>query len=156
MKTALKKASSVMILLVALSYMDRALALCSVSTTPVTFGSYDVFSSSPLDNTSTITVDCDESPPPTVLVTIGQSTNSGGFDPRAMKAAAGSEQILYNLYTDSTRTTIWGDGSRSTATISRKVTKNKLEVFTAYGRISPLQDVSVGNYNETLTVTINW
>jgi spore coat protein U-like protein len=156
MKKALIKASSVIILLVVLSYMDRAFALCNVSTTPVTFGSYDVFSSSPLDNRSTITVNCDESPPPTVAITIRQSTNSGSFDPRAMKLATGSEQILYNLYTDSTRTTIWGDSSGSTAIMSRKVRKNKSEVFTAYGRIFPLQDVSVGNYNETLTVTINW
>lgn len=142
--------------LTALHYAGIADAACTVSSTPVSFGSYDVFSSGPLDATGTITVDCNENPPPTVTISIRQSTNTGGFDPRAMKLTSGSELLSYNLYTDSNRTYIWGDGTGNTSTVSSKVFKNKPVPHTVYGRIPPIQNVSAGSYRETLTVTILW
>ncbi|MEW6601253.1 MAG: spore coat U domain-containing protein, partial [Nitrospirota bacterium] len=110
----------------------------------------------PLDAAGTITIDCNETPPPAVTISIGQSPNSGGFDPRAMRLAAGSELLSYNLYTDSGRTYIWGNGTGNTVTVSARVFKNKPEARTVYGRISPLQNVSAGSYRETLAVTILW
>jgi len=135
---------------------NTATAACSVSTTPVNFGSYNVLSQAALDAASGITVNCDESPPPTVEISIGPSPHSGVFDPRKMKLAGGSELISYNLFIDSARTQIWGNGSGSTFTLTKKVLKNQPWISTVYGRIPPKQDVSIGTYNETLTVTIVW
>ena len=137
-------------------WTPAVLAACTVSTTPVNFASYDVFSTVPLDTTGTITVDCNESPPPTVIIAIGSSPNSGGFNPRKMILSGGSDLLIYNFYTDSNRTRIWGDGSGNTYTLSNRVRRNRPWVSTVYGRIPPGQDVSAGNYNETLTVTITW
>ncbi len=142
--------------LLLLCYTDRASSDCNISATPLSFGDYSVFTATPLDTTGTITVDCDHSPPPTVVITIGQSTHSGGFDPRAMKHINGTELINYNLYTDSSRSTIWGDGTGNTATVQQKVRKNKPYTATVYGRVPPIQDVVTGDYNETVTVTIIW
>lgn len=132
------------------------LAVCGVSATGLSFGNYDVFSSVPLDTEGAITVLCDHVPPPTVTISISASTNSGGFDPRAMKFVAENELLVYNLYTDAARTQIWGDGTGNTFTKSSKVFKNSPWGNTVYGRIAPLQDVTAGTYSETLVVTVLW
>jgi spore coat protein U-like protein len=131
-------------------------AVCNVSTTPVTFGSYDVFSPAPLDASGAISVQCDEVPPARVNVAVGPSPYSGGFDPRMMSHSTRPDLLHYNLYTDRNRTAIWGDGSGNTFTRTRVVTRHRPRVFTVYSRIPPLQDVSAGNYTDTLTVTITW
>jgi spore coat protein U-like protein len=131
-------------------------AVCTVSTAPVDFGSYNVLLTAATDTESSITVSCNETPPATVTISIGPSPNSGGFDPRQMKLSGGNEFINYNLYTDSGRTQIWGDGSGSTFTMTEMVFKRAPWIATVYGRIPPEQNVSIGSYSETLTVTIVW
>jgi spore coat protein U-like protein len=131
-------------------------AACSVSTTPVNFGNYDVFSASPTDSTGFITVTCDETPPPDVTVSIGQSPNSGGFNPRKMKLTGGTDLLNYNLYTSGSYTRIWGDGTSGTFTQTVTAQKNQPRTWRVFGRIPPLQDVSHGTYTDTLTVTIVW
>jgi spore coat protein U-like protein len=146
----------IIITFIFLCHTDMLFAACTVSTTDVNFGSYDVFSGSPLDATGTITATCDITPPPTVVIAIGTSPNSGGFNPRMMKLTTGSDLLNYNLFTETARTNIWGDGSGSTSTLSDKVRKGSPWIATVYGRIPPSQDVSAGLYNEILTVTITW
>ena len=131
---------------------------CTVSTAPADFGTYDVLLAGANDIVTSITVGCSFSPPvpADVTISIGPSPNSGGFDPRQMKLSGGSEFINYNLYIDSGRTQIWGDGTGSTFTLTDRVFKRADWVASVYGRIPPGQDVSVGTYNESLTVTITW
>jgi len=136
--------------------VNLTFAVCTVSTTSVSFGPYDIFSASPTDSTGNITVNCNESPPPYVTVSIGQSPNSGGFNPRKMKLAAGADLLNYNLYTDGTYSSIWGDGTSGTTTLVRRVRRNRPETFIVYGRVPPGQDISVGSYSDILTVTITW
>jgi spore coat protein U-like protein len=143
--------------------VPNANAACTVSTTPVNFGSYDVLSSASLDSTGSVTVDCSvgvspPNPPVDVLITIGQSANSGSFNPRKMKNATGRDLLNYNLYSDTTMVSIWGDGTGGTSTvILSKVNKNAPPVVTTvFGRIPGGQDVSAGPYSDVLTVTITW
>ena len=137
-------------------FSATAMAACNVSATAVNFGSYDVFLTVPTDSTGAITVTCDEAPPPNVAAAIGQSPNSGSFNPRKLRSGSGTDLLSYNLYIDSARVSIWGDGTAGTSTVVRKVTKNKPEILTIYGRIQESQDVSAGLYSETLTATITW
>jgi spore coat protein U-like protein len=137
-------------------FVRVAAAVCTVSTDPVDFGNYNVLLTAATDTESSITVNCNEVPPAAVTISIGPSPNSGGFDPRQMKLSVGNEFINYNLYTDSGRTQIWGDGSGSTFTLTDMVFRRAPWIATVYGRIPPEQNVSPGNYNETLTVTIVW
>lgn len=132
----------------------KAYALCTVTTTDVAFGAYDVFSATPLDSTGTITVLCDAKAK--VQVNIGPSPNSGGFNPRKMKFQTGADLLSYNLYTDPAMTQIWGDGTGGTEEQKTNVKKNVPWVPVVYGRVTPAQDVSQGLYSDTLTVTIIW
>ena len=131
-------------------------AACNVSTNPVIFGNYDVFSPVPLDTSGAIIIQCDETPAVKVDISIGPSPGSGSFDPRTMGQISGTDSLLYNLYRDTNRSEIWGNGSGNTFTDRKNVNRNKPQVVTVYGRIPPLQNVSAGSYTDTLTVTINW
>jgi len=134
----------------------EAEAACNVATTNISFGTYDVFSNPPKDSTGTVSVTCDEAPPPIVTIRIGPSFNAGGFKPRQMRHTTRPDRLNYNLFIDSSMSVIWGDGTGGTSAVSNKVTKNKTWVSTLYGRIPAGQDVSAGTYSETVSVTITW
>ncbi len=105
--------------------------------------------------TGTITVDCDVAPPPDVVIQIGPSANSGSFNPRQMRHVAGPDRLNYNLFTDPTRTTVWGDGTSGTATKTcERVVKPKPCSQTVYALLPAGQDVAVGSYQDVVTVTI--
>jgi len=126
-----------------------------VSTTGVSFGAYDVFVSAPLDSMGAVTVACDQAPPVDVVIAIGPSGTSGGFIPRQMRSASSPDRLNYNLFVNAGRSTVWGDGAPGTSTVFLKnVKKNRPTVTTIYGRIPAGQDVSVGSYSDSLTVTI--
>jgi spore coat protein U-like protein len=73
-----------------------------------------------------------------------------------MKLATGTELLNYNLFTNAARTTIWGDGTAGTSRVSRNLRRNQPVNLTVYGRIPAGQDVRIGSYSETLTVTITY
>jgi len=134
---------------------SEAGATCTVSATGVSFGVYDVFVTAPLDSTGTVTVTCDQAPPADVTIAIGPSGTSGGFNPRQMRSASSPDRLNYNLFVNAGRSTVWGNGSAGTSTVFLKnVTKGRPVVTTIYGRIPAGQDVSVGSYSDSLTVTI--
>lgn len=134
---------------------SAAHAVCSVSATGVNFGGYDIFSAAPLDSTGSVRVSCDQNPPMDITVAIGSSGTSGGFRPRAMRNASTADRLNYNLFTDASMSVVWGDGTSGTSTVLLfKVNKNRPQTATIYGRIPPGQNVSVGTYADTLTVTI--
>ncbi len=146
------------LLLLPLVLAGEARAACNVSATGVSFGPYDVFSGAPLDSTGSVTVSCDEVPPPNVVIEIGPSAGSGGFNPRRMRHASRPDRLDYNLFTDASRSSVWGDGTSGTQIVSLKRVKRQKPpvVTTIYGRIPPGQNVSVGSYSDALTVTITW
>lgn len=122
-------------------------ATCNVSAIGVNFGSYDTFSNQSLDSTGNITVSCDVS----ANYTISLSPGAGSYASRAM--TSGSHTLNYNLYSDATRTTVWGDGTASTVTISGSGTTGNPPV---YGRIPARQNAYVGTYSDTITVTLTF
>ena len=128
------------------------MAACTISTTPVSFGSYNVFSATPLDTTGTVTYRCGTER--NIRITL----NRGGaatFNPRRM--LKGSEALNYNLYRDAARTTIWGDGTGGTQVYSDANPPNNQNVtVNIFGRIPAGQDVTAGSYANTITATINF
>ncbi len=132
--------------------VSRAEAACTITTTAVSFGSYNVFAGSADDGTGQITYRCTSPRPPIVTIQLDKG-GSASFSPRQMRR--GSETLNYNLYLDSTRSTIWGDGTGGSQVYSRAnppVGQNvNLNVF---GRIPAGQDVSAGTYSATVTATI--
>ena len=154
----MKRIRSVLPILLLLLPAHEARAACNVSATGVSFGAYDVFSPSPLDSTGSVTVSCDETPPADVVIAVGPSAGSGGFNPRQMRHASIPDRLGYNLFTDPSRNAVWGDGTAGTQTVFLKNVKRQKPpvVTTIYGRIPPGQNVSAGSYSDTLTATITW
>lgn len=151
----MSSAAGILAALLCLCLAGEARSACTVSATGVDFGSYDVFVTTPLDSTGTVTVRCDQAPPADVVIAIGPSGTSGGFIPRQMRSASSPDRLNYNLFTNAGRSTVWGDGAPGTSTVFLKnVTKNRPVVTTIHGRIPAGQNVSVGTYSDSLTVTI--
>jgi spore coat protein U domain-containing protein, fimbrial subunit CupE1/2/3/6 len=131
----------------------RAEAACTISTTPVSFGTYNVFNASATTSTGTVTYRCGNADH---NITITISTGSSGtFANRTMKK--GAEVLTYNLYMDAAFANVWGDGSGTTTTYHLGNPPNGTDVnLTVYGRVAALQDVSAGSYSDTVIATINF
>lgn len=127
-------------------------AQCTASASPVSFGTYLPFSSSPTDSTGSVSVNC------TFYVgayTIALSAgNSGSFANRQMKY--GSGVLTYQLYTTSARTLVWGDGSAGTRTVSGTCVVTCRNTQSVYGRIPALQAVRPGTYIDTIVATVTY
>jgi spore coat protein U-like protein len=131
-----------------------ALGACSLTSTSIAFGSYDIFSSAPLDSLGQIIFRCANNDH-----NVSISLDKGGapsFNPRRMLNGANS--LNYNLYTDAARTVIWGDGTGGTQNffIANPQPNNQDISVPLYGRIPAGQGASVGSYSNTVTVTINF
>lgn len=134
---------------------------CTVSTGSLNFPTYDFLSSMPTDSTGTIHVTCnipDNNPHAPLQVTVSLSAgNSGSFSQRQMSPLAGGANGLnYNLFTDASYSTVWGDGAGSSSTLTRTVTKSTPWDAVVYGRIPARQKVSAGTYSDVITVTVSW
>lgn len=139
-----------------LAAASAAHAACFVNPPALAFGLYDGMSAAPATTSGVLSVVCDQVPPPIVTLSLGPSAVSGGFFPRRMRHDSGTDTLEYNFYTDTGGTSVFGDGTGGTATLSQRVQKNKPWSATIYGRIVPLQDVSAGTYADTLTLTIDF
>lgn len=131
----------------ALPVCARAATTCTLTITNVAFAAYDVFTKTKTNSTGKVKVKCSAS----ASYTISLSAGSGTFTSRVMKN--GSYQLDYNLYTNTTHTTIWGDGTSGTSTVSATGTG---ATYTVYGQIPALQNVRVGSYSDTITVTVTY
>jgi spore coat protein U-like protein len=136
---------------------EVALSQCRMNATPIHFGNYDAFSSTPQDGAGAITVDCSGNVV-RATVTLSVSSTSGSFNPRRMKRSGGNDLLGYNVYTDATRTAIFGDGTGGTNLIRPRRPPGPPAPWSTsiamYGRIPPGQDVSVGTYSDILTATV--
>lgn len=129
---------------------------CTVSGTTLNFGNnIDPFSAAtPLDSTSTLTVACTNTTPYQVALSAG--TNAGGatnFGSRAIKN--GSNTLAYQLYSDASRTTVWGNGTNSSAQVSGSGSGGN-QSLNIYGRLPSLSGAVPGSYTDTVTVTITY
>jgi len=125
---------------------------CTLSTTPVSFGTYDVFDAADLPSTGTIHYQCGLLFFRTVSVYLSNGSASSN-NPRQM--ANGAERLAYNLYLDAGYTQIWGDPNPNA--YSRFFLFSAPDVtLTVYGLIPALQDVAAGSYSDVVVATINF
>ena len=126
---------------------------CDVQATNHAFGTYAPGAGTALDATSTLSVYCTVGTAYALALNIG--TGGGTFTGRKM--LSGAQELVYNLYTTAARSTVWGDGSGSTSTVSGTGV-GMLTAFThtVYGRIGTAQDVQPGSYTSTVTVTLTF
>ncbi|HEY6508719.1 MAG TPA: spore coat U domain-containing protein [Vicinamibacterales bacterium] len=127
---------------------------CTIATSPVNFGAYDPVAANataPLDGIGTITVTCTKGAASKVGLSPGG--NAQGTTRRMTQGAA--EYLAYELYKDTSRSTVWGDGIDTALDVPAAPNRNP-RTFTAYGRVTGAQDAAVGNYTDTVLATVNF
>jgi spore coat protein U-like protein len=123
---------------------------CTISTSPVSFGTYNVFSTTATASTGTVTYWCAWAW--TVSVYLGKGTAGTNMPSRQM--AGGANRLSYNLYLDAAHTRIWGDPTPNSYSASRVWFSG--DTLTVYGLIPPLQDVATGSYSDSVTASVNF
>lgn len=131
---------------------------CSVTADPLDFGTYNPIDSSNVDATGNLSVRCGAliagvNISYEVTLSAGASGNQ-----TARTMSNGSSTMAYNLYTNSSRTIVWGDGNGGTGTITNGYFLNlifpRTDDFPIYGRIPSGQNAEVGTYTDTITATV--
>ena len=127
----------------------QTVAVCTIESSGIAFGIYDPLDSVPLDTTGGITYTCSTQIAVVIVMTTG---DSGSFD---RKMASGSDTLAYNLYVDSARTKVWGDGALVTATYADLNPPKDASVgVPVYGRAPARQDVPEGRYTDNLMLVM--
>jgi spore coat protein U-like protein len=127
---------------------------CSLSGAAIAFGSYDPTGVTPLDTLGSLVYRCGQKDH-NIMITLSQG---GGTSFATRRMVQGSDQLFYNLYLDAGRTVIWGDGTGGTqAFITRNPQGNNQDLtLPIFGRVPPTQNVGVGSYTDTITVTLTF
>ena len=123
---------------------------CTISSSALVFGGYDVFDPAPTDSTGSVTYDCNGRGQMAIALLMPRD----GSGMRAL--VRGRERLHYNLFLDAARTTVWGDASAGTQVYYVPRRGKEAETVPVFGRIPPKQDVAVGSYADTVTVYINF
>ncbi len=127
---------------------------CTVSGSALNFGNaLNPVNAAAVDATSTLTVQCTATTPYTLALNAGINAGSAtNFTGRLLKSGAYS--LPYQLYVDSGRSSVWGNGTGS-ATYSGTGSGNP-QSLTIYGRLPSLTGIAPGVYTDTVTVTISY
>ena len=122
---------------------------CTFNVTGVNFGSYDVFSNTPLDSTGNIDVNC----PSGVGYSIELSEGGGTQTQRVM--GSGVHRLNYNLYIAANRAVVWDDATSGTVTVNGTGIGGSVNHW-VYGRIPALQNVHPGSYSDIIIVELTF
>jgi spore coat protein U-like protein len=91
---------------------------------------------------------------------VALSAGSGVFGNRTM--VSGTNSLIYNLYTDNTYGTVWGDGTGTTGVVSGAGSGMGIageKTHAVYGRLLASANggsVDAGAYSDTITATITY
>jgi spore coat protein U-like protein len=124
---------------------------CVISANPLALGDFD--GTNNLAATSTVVVRCTNGTAYNVDLSSGSSAN---FAARTM--SNGTDTLVYNLYTDTTYTNVWGDGSTGTVRVPGTgagfaSTRN----ITVAGRLLASANtgaIGAGTYTDTIVASI--
>jgi spore coat protein U-like protein len=126
-------------------------ATCLVnSASTLNFGTQGVLSTN-VDQTSTVQVTCTNTTPYNIGLDAGTGT---GATVATRKLTSGATTVNYTLYSNSTRTTVWGNtvGTDTVAATGNGAAQS----YTVYGRVPPQAAPAPGTYTDTITVTVTY
>jgi spore coat protein U-like protein len=126
-------------------------ATCTInSASTLNFGTLGVLAAN-TDQTSTIQVTCTNTTPYNIGLDVGTGS---GATVAVRKLTSGGATVNYTLYSDSGRTTVWGN-TVSTDTVAGTGSGSS-QNYTVYGRIPAQTTPAPGNYADTITVTVTY
>lgn len=120
------------------------------SASTLNFGSSGLLNAN-VDQTSSISVSCTNATPYNIGLNAGAGT---GATVAARKLTSGANTIDYTLYSNSGRTTVWGN-TVGTDTVSASGS-GAAQTYTVYGRVAPQTTPASGTYADTITVTVTY
>jgi spore coat protein U-like protein len=127
---------------------------CTVAASPLGFGAYTgVDITTP---TSTITVNCTALTGYGIALDVG--TGGGTYTARTM-TNGGTGTLVYNLFTDAARTSVWGDDSGSTDIVTDTgAGMGTPKLHTVYGSLLAVDNPNAqsGSYASTINVTVTY
>lgn len=137
---------------IGLAIINVAQANCLFNVGNLGFGNYqspyqytDVLSS------SLISLSCDSYSTGNTLTIKMYQGQSPTFD---RYLSSGKEQLYYNLYLDSSRSSVWGDGTNGTVVYNTTIqTKNDINIFS---KVYKNQNVAPGNYQDNIVFEMNF
>src|SRR6266853_1710712 len=126
-------------------------ATCTInSASTLNFGTQGVLTTN-VDQTSTIQVQCTNTTPYNIGLDAGTGT---GATMAVRKLTSGGATVNYSLYSDTGRTTVWGN---TIGTDTAAATGNgAAQSYTVYGRVPAQTTPAPGTYNDTITVTVTY
>ena len=126
-------------------------ATCTINSAgALNFGSVGILSAN-TDQTSTIQVTCTNTTPYNIGLDPGTAT---GATVTTRKMTSGGNTINYSLFSDSARTSNWGQ-TISTDTVAG-TGNGSAQNYTVYGRIPTQTTPAPGSYSDTITVTVTY
>ena len=128
---------------------------CLVTAQNLAFGGYD--GTAAKTGTADISVRCSTGATYAVALSAG-----GGTFAQRLLSGNGTNKLQYNLFTSAAATTIWGDGSPNTGTMSgigAGMAAGSAQTHTVYGELPDNafnQGAPSGNYSDSITVTVTY
>ncbi|MDP3492047.1 MAG: spore coat U domain-containing protein [Hyphomonadaceae bacterium] len=130
---------------------------CSVSGNPLSFGTYVPTASGNIQVAADISVTCKAF----VLGLISYEIHLGPGvhgSVSARKLSNSGSLLSYNIYTNTGRTIIWGDGTGGTGVKGDSyllaLGASRTETVSMYGKLLAGQNVSAGSYSDTIVATV--
>jgi spore coat protein U-like protein len=124
-------------------------AVCEVTATDLSFGTYTSQSGTDVQGTTLLRATC--TPGSTYNVGLNEGT-SAGATVNQRKMVAGTQALNYQLYRESSRTSIWGN-TTGTDTVTGVGTGLAVD-HTVFGAVPAKQVIPAGEYSDTITVRI--
>ena len=138
--------------------MGRAAPTCTVTTTGINFGMMSFKNLADVDSTGTVEIACNN---PNISYSVLISAGAGTYAQRRM--TANGHGLGYNIFTSSTYTSVWGDGTSGSVAVTGTVSsnangQNNHGLHTLYGRIplTSIREAYSGSYADVLSVTISY
>jgi spore coat protein U-like protein len=125
-------------------------AVCAVTAQDLNFGVYNAQGGSPLLATTAVMATC--SPGTSYNIGLNEGSTGGTITQRRM--ASGTNTLNYQLYSDTSRSTIWGNttGSDTVTGVGTGLAVGHV----VHGSVPAAQAVPAGAYGDTITVRISY
>ena len=142
-------------------------ANCTITTTPVAFGTYDPVVSNAataLNANGTVSIACTKGAAPNV--TLGAGANASGATRQMKGAAATPDYLTYELYLPPTTVpgsacnytspTVWNTTGPANILTATAAPSKVARSYNVCGSVPSAQDVAADSYTDTVVATVNF